>query len=148
LMLSQDTISTHPLSFGIPPKTCLTNLCQSSVACDIVFDLMQAGEGQVQYGDGVLYCRVVFCLVIFRPFTLMTDVIESLDADSILCTFPDRPHLPTLSNWFHFIVPESELTTSSELLDMDIMSRMYIDTEEVVYMRVEVDEFLDDEEYR
>ncbi len=44
-----------------------------------------------------------------------------------------------------FWVPESELTTSTELLDTDVASRMYIDAGEVVRVRVEADEFHDDE---
>ncbi|SJL18379.1 uncharacterized protein ARMOST_21967 [Armillaria ostoyae] len=49
---------------------------------------------------------------------------------------------PSAFDCAFFWVPDSELTTSTELLDIDVASRMYI---EVVRVRVEADEFHDDE---
>lgn len=42
-------------------------------------------------------------------------------------------------------MPESELTKPHELLDTPTVGRMYIDMGEVVRIRVEADEFYDDE---
>ncbi|SJL13680.1 uncharacterized protein ARMOST_17128 [Armillaria ostoyae] len=44
-----------------------------------------------------------------------------------------------------FCVPDLQFTMSAELLDTDVASRMYIDAGEVVRVRVEADEFHDDE---
>lgn len=44
-----------------------------------------------------------------------------------------------------FWIPDSELSTPTELLDTDKDTRMYIDTGELVRVRVESDEFYDDE---
>src|SRR5271154_1589028 len=46
----------------------------------------------------------------------------------------------------HFwLGPDSNLTTTHELLDSPLSERMYIDQNEVVRVRVEADEFYDDE---
>ncbi len=45
----------------------------------------------------------------------------------------------------HFWLPGSEATSSHELLDSALTDRMYIDTGDVVRVRVESDEFHDDE---
>ncbi len=45
----------------------------------------------------------------------------------------------------HFWLPGSETTSSHELLDSALTDRMYIDTGDVVRVRVESDEFHDDE---
>lgn len=45
----------------------------------------------------------------------------------------------------HFWLPESESKTSHELLESPTADRMYIDQGEIVRVRVEVDEFYDDE---
>lgn len=45
----------------------------------------------------------------------------------------------------HFWIPDSSLTSSTELLDTPVTERMYIERDEVVRVRVESDEFYDDE---
>jgi hypothetical protein len=45
----------------------------------------------------------------------------------------------------HFWIPDSSLTSSTELLDTPVSERMYIERDEVVRVRVECDEFYDDE---
>ena len=45
----------------------------------------------------------------------------------------------------HFWLPGSEATSSHELLDSPLTDRMYIDTGDVVRVRIEADEFHDDE---
>lgn len=45
----------------------------------------------------------------------------------------------------HFWLPGSEAKTSHELLDSPTDDRMYIDAGEIVRVRVEADEFYDDE---
>ena len=45
----------------------------------------------------------------------------------------------------HFWIPESTLTSSTEMLDTPVTERMYIERDEVIRVRVESDEFYDDE---
>jgi DNA-directed RNA polymerase III subunit RPC8 len=46
---------------------------------------------------------------------------------------------------YFWLGPDSTLTTAHELLDSPVAGRMYIDQNEVVRVRVEADEFYDDE---
>ena len=57
----------------------------------------------------------------------------------------DKPHPSDPNERAHFWIPDSELTSTSELLDTPVSDRMYIDQGEVVRVRVESDEFCDDE---
>lgn len=45
----------------------------------------------------------------------------------------------------HFWLPDSDLSSTHELLDTPVSERMYIDQGEVVRVRVEADDFFDDE---
>ena len=45
----------------------------------------------------------------------------------------------------HFWLPDSELTSTHEMLETPVGERMYIDQGEVIRVRVETDEFFDDE---
>lgn len=45
----------------------------------------------------------------------------------------------------HFWLPDSELTSIHDMLDTPVAERMYIDQGEVVRVRVEADDFYDDE---
>ncbi|PBK93580.1 hypothetical protein ARMGADRAFT_929107 [Armillaria gallica] len=72
-MLSQDTIN-----FGIPLETAFIAKLNEKYAnwvlhdvglCVCAFDLMEVDEGKVWYGDGFLFEKLIFRLVVFRPFT-------------------------------------------------------------------------------
>lgn len=60
--------------------------------------------------------------------------------------FSDLGHLLSDPNErAHFWLPDSEATTSQQLLDSPVAERMYIDQGEVVRVRVEAEDFYDDE---
>ena len=63
------------------------------------------------------------------------------------CSLPHRPFLllSDPNERAHFWLPDSEVTTSHQLLESATADRMYIDQGEIVRVRVEVDEFYDDE---
>ncbi|KAK0192387.1 RNA polymerase Rpb7 [Armillaria mellea] len=134
LAILKDTIGVHPSNFGIPPETALIAELNKKYAnrvlhdvglCVCVFDLTEAGEGKVRYGDGFLYYKVVFRLVVFRPFTsqVLLAKVKSSDADSIRLTmgFFDDIYIPSIylpqplsvltpNERAFFWVPESERT--------------------------------------
>ncbi|KAF8885424.1 RNA polymerase III subunit Rpc25-domain-containing protein [Mucidula mucida] len=174
LAILKDTVGVHPSNFGVPPEAAIISELNKKYAnrvlhdvglCMCVFDITQAGEGKVRYGDGILYYKVIFRMVTFRPFTseVILAKVKSSDAESVRCKsslsigFFDDIYVPAIylpqpsafdSNeraFFWVANAETELTTSTELLDTDLASRMYIDTGEVVRVRVENDEFHDDE---
>ncbi|KIM90162.1 hypothetical protein PILCRDRAFT_811890 [Piloderma croceum F 1598] len=161
-------MAVHPSHFGIPTEQALISEINKKYAnrvlhdvglCICVFDLVEAGEGKVRYGDGFLWYKVVFRMVVFRPFAseVILAKVKSSDEDGIRLSvgfFDDMyipiPYLPQPSAFdpnerAHFWLPDSEATTTHELLDSPTSSRMYIDQNEVVRIRVEADEFYDDE---
>ncbi|KAF8196862.1 polymerase III polypeptide H [Mycena galopus ATCC 62051] len=166
LAILKDTVAVHPSDFGGPPEQAIIAELNKKYAnrilhdvglCICVFDLTEAGEGKVRYGDGFLWYKVIFRMVIFRPFAsevLLAKVMSS-DRYGIRLTlgFFDDIYVPVAylpsPNAFdpnepaHFWLPTSDGTT--ELLDSPTVDRMWIDKGEVVRVRVEADEFYDDE---
>lgn len=62
--LVQDTIPIQPSHFGLPPEQALITELNKKYAnkvlhdvglCICVFDIAEAGEGKVRYGDGFLW---------------------------------------------------------------------------------------------
>ncbi|KDR81078.1 hypothetical protein GALMADRAFT_241694 [Galerina marginata CBS 339.88] len=168
LAILKDTLPIHPSNFGAPPEDALIAEINKKYAnrvlhnvglCICVFDLSQAGEGRVRYGDGLLWYKVVFRLVVFRPFTseVIIAKVKSSDEEGIRLTvgffddlFIPVQYLPQPSAFdpnerSHFWIPDSPLTSPSELLDTPTAGRMYIDQAEVLRVRVEADGFCDDE---
>ncbi|KAF7356963.1 hypothetical protein MVEN_01032300 [Mycena venus] len=125
--------------------------------CICVFDITEAGEGKVRYGDGFLWYKVVFRMVIFRPFTSEVILAKVMSSDRygirLSVGFFDDIYVPIAylpqPNAFdpnepaHFWLPSHD--ESTELLDSPTADRMWIDKGEVVRVRVEADEFYDDE---
>jgi len=161
-------MSIHPSHFGAPVDEALISEINKKYAnrvlhdvglCICVFDLVQAGEGKVRYGDGFLWYKVVFRLVVFRPFTseVIIAKVKSSDEDGIRLTvgFFDDMYIPVAylpqptafdpNERSHFWLPDSELKTTTEMLDTPVSERMYIDQSEVLRVRVEAEEFYDDE---
>ncbi|KAG6381818.1 RNA polymerase III subunit Rpc25-domain-containing protein [Boletus reticuloceps] len=100
-----------------------------------------------------------FRMVVFRPFAseVILAKVKSSDEDGIRLSvgfFDDMyiplAYLPQPSTFdpnerAHFWLPDSEATSSHELLESPTTDRMYIDQGEIVRVRVEADEFYDDE---
>ncbi|KDR81110.1 hypothetical protein GALMADRAFT_241705 [Galerina marginata CBS 339.88] len=168
LAILKDTVPIHPSNFGAPPEDALIAEINKKYAnrvlhnvglCVCVLDLSQAGEGRVRYGDGLLWYKVVFRLVVFRPFEseVILARIKSSDKDGIRLTvgffddlFIPAQYLPKPSAFdpterSHFWIPDSPLTTPSELLATPKEGRLYIEPAETLRVRVEKDVFCDDE---
>ncbi|PAV20044.1 polymerase III polypeptide H [Pyrrhoderma noxium] len=170
----KDTVALQPSTFGVPAEQAIINELNKKYAnkvlhdvglCICVFDLAQAGEGKVRYGDGCLWHKVVFRLVVFRPFTgeVLLAKVKSSDENSIRLSvgFFDDMYVPLAfrpipsafdpNERAHFWIPmdeselEAQIPTQHELLDTPTDRRMYIDSGEIVRVRVEADEFFDDE---
>ena len=75
LSIIKDTLSVHPAQFGVPPDEALIAEINKKYAnrvlhdlglCVCLFDLVQAGEGKVRYGDGCLWYKGAFVCVSLR----------------------------------------------------------------------------------
>ncbi|KAJ7272587.1 polymerase III polypeptide H [Mycena haematopus] len=165
LAILKDTVAVHPSDFGGPQEQAIIAELNKKYAnrilhdvglCICVFDITEAGEGKVRYGDGFLWYKVVFRMVIFRPFASEVILAKVMSSDRygirLTLGFFDDIYVPVAylpqPNAFdpnepaHFWLPNSETT---ELLDSPTVDRMWIDKGEVVRVRVEADEFYDDE---
>ncbi|TFK48464.1 hypothetical protein OE88DRAFT_1684513 [Heliocybe sulcata] len=173
LSIVKDTLPILPAAFALPPEQALIAAINKKYAnrvlhevglCIAVFDLVEAGEGRVRYGDGCLWYKVTFRMVVFRPFAseVILARVKSSDEEGIRLTlgFFDDVYVPLAylpqpaafdpNERAHFWLPEAATEDASapsthELLDSPTTSRMYIDKGEVLRVRVEMDEFYDDE---
>ncbi|KAJ7493341.1 RNA polymerase III subunit Rpc25-domain-containing protein [Mycena galericulata] len=167
LAILKDTVAVHPSDFGGPPEQAIIAELNKKYAnrilhdvglCICVFDITEAGEGKVRYGDGFLWYKVIFRMVIFRPFQSEVILAKVMSSDQngirLSLDFFDDIYIPVhylpYPNAFdpneraHFWLPNSE-AKPNELLDSPTAERMWIDKGEVVRVRVESDEFYDDE---
>lgn len=64
-------MSVHPSAFGVPPEQALISALNKKYAnrvlhdvglCVCVFDLTEAGEGKVRYGDGFLWYKGAYAV--------------------------------------------------------------------------------------
>ncbi len=114
---TQDKIPIHPSQFGLPPEQALINGLNKKYAnrvlhdvglCICVFDIAEAGEGKVRYGNGFLWytgqiaCKathylrpdafiiVVFGLTVIRPFPaeIIPAKVKSTGENGIQCAGP------------------------------------------------------------
>ncbi|TFK20256.1 hypothetical protein FA15DRAFT_625685 [Coprinopsis marcescibilis] len=168
LAIIKDTVPIHPQHFAVPADEAITAELNKKYAnrvlhdvglCIAVFDLTEVGDGRVRYGDGFLWYHVTLRMTVFRPFVseVIIAKVKSSDEDGIRLTmgFFDDMYIPAMylpqpsafdpNERAHFWLPDSDLTTTTELLDTPTSDRMYIDQNEVVRVRVEQDEFFDDE---
>ncbi|KAF8519657.1 polymerase III polypeptide H [Gautieria morchelliformis] len=168
LAIIKDTLAIQPSYFSIAPEKAIKQELNKKYANKVlhdvglgicVFDIVKVGEGKVRYGDGCYWYQVTFRLVVFRPFAseVIIAKIKSSSEDGIRLsigffddlyvplTYLPQPSAFDPNEQAYFWLPESELTSTAEMLDTPLTSRMYIDRNEVVRVRVESDEFFDDE---
>lgn len=102
---------------------------------------------------------VTFRLVVFRPFAseVILAKVKSSSEEGIRLsigffddlyvplTYLPQPSAFDPNEQAYFWLPDSEATSTTEMLDTPLTSRMYIDRGELVRVRVESDEFFDDE---
>jgi len=164
----KDKVPVSPSAFGIPTEQAIIKELNKKYANRVVFDLglavcihdlLKASEGVVHYGDGCFWYTVTFRLIVFRPFAseVLIAKVKSSSSEGIRLTlgfFDDMiippSFLPVPSAFdaeeqHFFWNPNVEGMSSLELLDTPVSERNYIETGEHVRVRVESDEFHDDE---
>ncbi|THH32705.1 hypothetical protein EUX98_g1498 [Antrodiella citrinella] len=139
LSIIKDTVPVHPQHFDLPPEQAIINELNKKYAnrvlhevglCVCVFDLSEAGEGRVRFGDGFYWYKVS---------------VGFFDDIYVPLIYLPEPSAFDPNERAHFWLPGSETTNKHEMLDSAVADRMYIDAGEVVRVRVEADEFYDDE---
>ncbi|KZT53403.1 hypothetical protein CALCODRAFT_501153 [Calocera cornea HHB12733] len=73
----KDTVPLHPQDFALDPIAALTREINKKYAnkvlhdvglCVVLFDVVECSEGKVRFGDGCLWHKLTFRMVVFRPF--------------------------------------------------------------------------------
>ncbi|KAG9047525.1 DNA-directed RNA polymerase III subunit rpc25 [Tulasnella sp. UAMH 9824] len=169
LSVIKDTIPIHPTSFHLPTEKALLNQLNKKYADRVipdvglgisVFDILEAGEGKVRYGDGCFWHKVTFRLIVFRPFVseVIVGTVTSCTEKfihvsigffhdiSVPFSLIPAPHAYDPNENAHFTLSGADPEMSEEeMLETDVTQRLYIDKGEVVRIRVEEDKFHDDE---
>ncbi|KIM33099.1 hypothetical protein M408DRAFT_326752 [Serendipita vermifera MAFF 305830] len=165
----RDTVALQPHTFGLDAAEVLARELNKKYANRIlqdiglvisVFDLIKCSEGKVRYGDGCLWYKVDFRLVVFRPFIseILNGKVKSQDEDGIRVSltffdevYIDVSQLPApcaydFSRQKFFWSPSlEEGATRLQLMDSPFGERLYIELDAPIRFRVEGDEFYDDE---
>ncbi|PLW31591.1 hypothetical protein PCANC_16227 [Puccinia coronata f. sp. avenae] len=130
--------------------------------CIALFDLLDASEGKVLYGDGCLYHRVEFTLVVFRPF-IGEHIIGTVKSTSpagvrVSLKFFDDIYIPlrslqtpsaydpSLNEFFwasEYSDPEMASSMPADLLSCGEEQRLYMQIGQPIRIRIEQEHFLD-----
>ncbi|KIY51912.1 polymerase III polypeptide H [Fistulina hepatica ATCC 64428] len=173
LSIIKDTIPVQPCDFGLPAPQALTTELNKKYANKVlhnvglgicVFDFVEVGEGKVRYGDGLLWYRLTFRLVVFRPFVseVILAKVQTSDHEGMRLSlgFFDDIYIPAVylpqpstfdpidrAHFWLLNAPDGADTemTMHQLLDTPKDERLYILKGDTVRVRVEADEFYDDE---
>ncbi|PLW13126.1 hypothetical protein PCANC_15536 [Puccinia coronata f. sp. avenae] len=130
--------------------------------CIALFDLLDASEGKVLYGDGCLYHRVEFTLVVFRPFIgehiIGTVKFTSPAGVRVSLKFFDDIYIPlrslqtpsaydpSLNEFFwasEYSDPEMASSMPADLLSCGEEQRLYMQIGQPIRIRIEQEHFLD-----
>lgn len=168
LSLIHDTIRIPPSSFSAnasesvkPIERAINAKYANRILPDVglcisLFDLVSVDEGRVKWGDGCLYHRCVFRLVVFRPFPgeVLTGRVKSSDPQGLRITmgffddvFVPREHLPEPSGYDHsealwfWLWEPSDPRLYDDPLGSAKEERMYMDPGVLVRFLVESDTF-------
>ncbi|KAN0065701.1 DNA-directed RNA polymerase III complex subunit Rpc25 [Thecaphora frezii] len=165
----EDTIAVHPNHFGMPTIQAVSDqinrkfankILQDVGLCVSLFDISSCSEGKVRWGDGFLYHKVVFRLIVFRPFVnqVLVGKIKSSDENGIRVTmgFFDDIYIPAhlIPNPSAFDHQERAFfwlfeARTPQIAEDPLLSapeeRMYLDPGELIRFSVESDQFFDAE---
>ncbi|KAG0249963.1 DNA-directed RNA polymerase III subunit rpc25 [Actinomortierella ambigua] len=148
----KDVIKIEPSGFRNKKAQALTNeinrkyankVLQDVGLCVAMYDILHAGEGFINHGDGCSYVTVYFRLIIFRPFVgeIMTGKIRSCNQDGVKVTlgFFDDILIP-----YAHLQPNSEFNSDEQVwVWMYDENEMFMDLEEDIRFRVESESFHD-----
>ncbi|GAA5994435.1 DNA-directed RNA polymerase III subunit RPC25 [Rhodotorula paludigena] len=162
--IQKDVIRVEPRDFHKDPAEAIREEIHRRYAnrvipnvglCISLLDILSSSEGAVLYGDGCLYYRCEFRLVVFRPYIgeALVARVKSQSPDGIVVTlgFFDDIHIPPnlladYTTFDHerrafFWVPSDQSggprPTVKELLSLDEEQKLYVSRKDWIRVRVE-----------
>ncbi|WVQ83164.1 hypothetical protein IAT38_005302 [Cryptococcus sp. DSM 104549] len=163
----RDTVPVAPKAFDIPPAVTIEDSLNKKFANKLVpdkglalsvYDILTAEDGKVTWGNGLMYYKVSFRLLLFAPFhgELLVGRVMSITRSYIrisLGFFQDiyilQSLLPPNSVYdpdkkaFFYVTDDDKYLTPRELLESPLGERMYIYLHDVLRFRVDSIEWQD-----
>lgn len=168
LLAVKDTVPVAPKAFDIPAHITIKDALNRKYANRLIadkgmalsiWDLLTAEDGKVTWGNGLMYYKVSFRLMLFSPFH--SEVIAGRVLSSCrryvritLGFFRDVFVLPASlpanncfdeaeQRWFWVATEDESELTKEEKLNTPVANRLYIDTGEPIRFRVDSIEYQD-----
>ncbi|ORY23986.1 RNA polymerase III subunit Rpc25-domain-containing protein [Naematelia encephala] len=164
----RDTVPVAPSAFEIPPHISITDALNKKYANKLVpekglalsvFDLLTVEDGKVTWGNGLMYYKVSFRLMLFAPFIgevmhgrvlastreyirISTGFFQDIYITPALFP-PNMAFDPSQNTWFWYSDSEDAILSQAELMNTIIESRLYIDVGEPIRFRVDSVEWQD-----
>ncbi|WVQ69383.1 uncharacterized protein L199_007600 [Kwoniella botswanensis] len=159
----RDTIPVAPKTFDIPPAITIQDAINRKYANKLVpdkglalslFDILTAEDGKVTWGNGMMYYKVSFRLMLFAPFVgeVIVGKVLSTTKSYIRVSLgffqdiyivpsllpPNSSYDPTQKKFF-WVSPDDEgtLLTQEQLANSIVADRLYIDDGEPIRFRVD-----------
>ncbi|CAD6576096.1 MAG: DNA-directed RNA polymerase III subunit rpc25 [Tremellales sp. Tagirdzhanova-0007] len=173
LLVVKDTVPVAPKAFSIPPAITIQDSLNRKYANKLIpdrglalsaFDILTAEDGKATWGNGLMYYKVSFRLMLFAPFVgqVIVGKVFSTSKTYIrgefisLGFFRDIYIVPSLLPpnsafdpvqqqffWYSDDDDSERIFTTAELLDTEAPSRLYIDDGEAIRFRVDSVEWQD-----
>ncbi|WVN89358.1 uncharacterized protein L203_104581 [Cryptococcus depauperatus CBS 7841] len=162
LVAVRDTVPVAPKTFNIPAATTIRDAVNKKYANKLIadrglalsaFDILTAEDGKVTWGNGLMYYKVSFRLMLFAPFvgevivgrvlsTTKSYVRVSLgffqDIFIVPSLLPPNSAYDTQQKAFFWVSSDDEvLMTQEQLLNTVVAERLYIDSGEPIRFRVD-----------
>ncbi|RXK40974.1 DNA-directed RNA polymerase III subunit RPC8 [Tremella mesenterica] len=168
LVAVKDTIPVPPKAFALPPHITIKDAINRKYSNKLVsqkglglsvWDILTAEDGKVTWGNGLMYYKVSFRLMLFSPFISEIIVGKVLSSSKkyiriSLGFFRDIYILPAFlppnsafdqdeNKWFWYSDEDDRVYSQIELLNTIYTQRLYIDIGEPVRFRVDSIEWQD-----
>ncbi|KAK9471196.1 RNA polymerase III subunit Rpc25-domain-containing protein [Dipodascopsis tothii] len=146
-----DLIRVVPSKFSKPTEQALEDEINAKYAnkvvhdvglCISLYDVLDVGDGLIKHGDGSAFIKVVFRLIVFRPFVgeVLTGWISSCSEEGIRVRmdFFDDILIPK-----EYLFEECVFISREQAWVWKTEHELYLDTNEKIRFRVEQEIFTD-----
>ncbi|KAK4686516.1 DNA-directed RNA polymerase III subunit RPC8, partial [Tremellales sp. Uapishka_1] len=126
-----------------------------------VYDILTAEDGKVTWGNGLMYYKVSFRLMVFAPFVgeVIVGKVLSTSPDYIRVSVgffrdiyvipsllpPNSAYDPNQKSFFWVSTDDDEILDAAQLMNTEMTSRLYIDPGEFMRFRVDSVEWQESE---
>ncbi|WVF69674.1 hypothetical protein IAT40_004453 [Kwoniella sp. CBS 6097] len=164
----RDTVPVAPKAFDVPPALTIQDALNKKYANKLVpdkglalcaFDILTAEDGKVTWGNGLMYYKVSFRLMLFAPFVgeVIVGKVLSTSKSYVRVSLgffqdiyivpsllpPNSAYDPAQKKFFWVTSDDEAAMTQEQLANTVITDRLYIDEGEPIRFRVDSVEWQD-----